>query len=100
MIDESALRLWAYQWVTRGNPELPDGWQLFVIDRGAKDIIEYSPQETPFDGDRITLRRFVVESQDSISTCRVGHSERHKVFVVTPVETLPRYDLATQDALA
>lgn len=99
MVKEDTLRLWAYQWVTRGEiPDLPEGVRLYVATGKAPMV------QTPIGGfgavdvETIDLRKFVVESQDSIWTCRAGYGERSKTFVVTSVETHPRYDLVTQEA--
>lgn len=97
MTDDEALRLWAYQWVTRGEvPDLPKDVSLVLIERS--NIAYVNPVPNTYWHETIDLRQFVVQSQDIISTCRVGYGERTKTFVVTPVETQPRYDLATQEA--
>ena len=98
MTHDEALRLWAYQWVTRGEiPDLPDYVRLYVVDKRSVNFGSYIRLDKPLGREVIDMHKFVVEDQDAIRTCRAGYGERTKTFVVTPVETHLRYDLATAE---
>ena len=86
MTQDEQLRLWAYQWVTRGKPELPDGWTLFVVDKHAADI-HFTPADDPLGGVDIDLRGFIVDYGPYAKSCDIGYNAAAKVFVVTePVQ--------------
>lgn len=85
MTQDEALRLWAYQWVTRGEiPDLPEDVSVIPASTNVKRFVVHL---TPEDAETIDLRNFVVEDPNTIRTCRAGYGERTKTFVVTPVET-------------
>ncbi len=101
MTQDEQLRLWAYQWATRGKPELPDGWKLYIASPEVRAYYLPSPlthipqPEDRFSVRKVDLRKFVVLGVDTVITCHVGCDWQQQMLIVTPPETQPWYDLPT-----